>query len=401
MAMKQKAERIIALDYFRGICILVVILSHSSAFSLPVGYLSGVGRLWTSAAEFFLLLSGLTLGIVRGSKIGSDFKAITLKMWRRAGGIYLLNVLMVSLSLLIALFVLSHGLTNDVVGNLPTNSGRHLFWSILNLSYGIGWASFLACYAVYMIFAPFALYTLKTRYWYIVPFISIVIFVLNFSHEAWFGYASNLAVWQLYFVMGMVLARFRLGILACIYNLKEETRKSICRVALTISVVAFALSVLLNFNIVARLAMTARLPTALKDAYMYLLHHRSVFDILFMSNRTGVLRPIVTLLFLATAYLVYQNNKAFLLKYTGKFVNSLGRETLWVFVAQAIAIPLLAALPVARSLPMNLLLTSWLIGLMWLVARRRVMVARSINYYAKIREAVARRYTLAYETETE
>src|SRR4051812_29936590 len=63
--MKKKKDRVVALDYFRGICILIILLSHSAQFSYPIAYLSGMGLLWTSAAEMFFLLSGITLGVVR------------------------------------------------------------------------------------------------------------------------------------------------------------------------------------------------------------------------------------------------------------------------------------------------------------------------------------------------
>src|SRR5690348_10363022 len=114
--MKNPKQRVVAIDYFRGICILVVVLNHSMVFSMPFAYLSGASMLWTSAAEVFLLLSGLTLGIVRGPKIKEDFWQLFKKMWQRAGGIYLLNILVVALSLLMAESLISYGLSNNVLG---------------------------------------------------------------------------------------------------------------------------------------------------------------------------------------------------------------------------------------------------------------------------------------------
>ena len=57
--MKQPKERVIAIDYFRGICILMVLLDHSALFSWPYYYLAGGGVLWTTAAEIFLLLAAV------------------------------------------------------------------------------------------------------------------------------------------------------------------------------------------------------------------------------------------------------------------------------------------------------------------------------------------------------
>src|SRR5262249_23688398 len=116
--MKQAKQRVIALDYFRGLFILAPVLNHAMLFSMPFAYLVGAGRLWTSAAELLIMLSGLTFGIVRSDKIKSDFVSVYKKTLRRAGQIYFMNILVVVLSLALALMVTSRGLTNDVDGAL-------------------------------------------------------------------------------------------------------------------------------------------------------------------------------------------------------------------------------------------------------------------------------------------
>lgn len=374
--MKQAKQRVIAIDYFRGVCILAVVMNHSMAFSMPFAYITGASGLWTSAAEIFLLLSGLTLGIVRGESITSNFWQMVKKMWRRAAGIYLLNILVVSISLLMAVYFTSHGLNNNVLGSLPVNTSLSLLWSILNLSYGVGWASFLALYAIYMIFAPFILYSLRTKYWLAAPVVSLGIFCINFVNPQLFGYASNFALWQLYFVVGLALARFRVPVIGFLYGLKNRSFNLLTKTIYGLSALFLAVNILLNFNIsptVARLAEAGWLPVKLQAAYIALLDHRTTLDIIFMNSRTGILRPMITLLFLATTYLIYQKHKNFLLSRTGYFVNTLGRDTLWVFVAQALTIPALSALRVPRNLAMNFILTSTLIMLMWAVARRRAI----------------------------
>jgi hypothetical protein len=124
--MKKSKQRVVAIDYFRGIFILAVLLNHSAIFSSPFTYLAGDGILWTTAAEMFLLLSGITLWIVRGEQLTASFKSTSIKIWQRAAKTYLIYVVTVILSLTLALYLVSHSLTNDVLGNLPQTHSLQL-----------------------------------------------------------------------------------------------------------------------------------------------------------------------------------------------------------------------------------------------------------------------------------
>src|SRR5438105_2942648 len=151
--MKQKTKRIIDLDYFRGICMLVVILSHSAVFSTPFTYMAGSGRLWTSAAEMFFLLSGITFGIVRGNQITSGFKEVWRKSWQRARSIYLIHISIVFISLLLGFFFISKGLHSYMPGVLPQTAGFGLVAKVASLYYVVGWAAFLMYYVVFLLIA--------------------------------------------------------------------------------------------------------------------------------------------------------------------------------------------------------------------------------------------------------
>src|SRR4051812_35503169 len=97
--MKQQKQRVIAIDYFRGIFILMILLTHSMIFSMPFAYLGGAARLWTGPAEMFMLLSGITYAVVRGDQITTAFKQIVIKTWKRAARFYALSFILVVLSL--------------------------------------------------------------------------------------------------------------------------------------------------------------------------------------------------------------------------------------------------------------------------------------------------------------
>src|SRR5581483_5574442 len=153
--MKHAKDRVVAIDYFRGLCILLVVINHAVAFSMPFALFAGAGGLYTSAAEMFLLLSGVTFAIVRGHQIGPHFSQVVKKTWRRAGILYLINLVLVVCSLAMAVFAVSHNLTNNVAGSLPANNSWGLLADILTFKYTIGWADFLMYYSVFLLFAPF------------------------------------------------------------------------------------------------------------------------------------------------------------------------------------------------------------------------------------------------------
>jgi hypothetical protein len=121
-----------------------------------------------------------------------------------------------------------------------------------------------------------------------------------------------------------------------------------------------------------------------------------------MNNRAGLLRPIAALFYLASAYLIYQTYKRPILSYTGRFVNTMGRDTLWIFVAQAFAIPLLAAIPLQRNLFNNSLLTATLILLMWSLTKRRAVLPALSNYWVELKTSYnTGKYNYLYRSEND
>jgi hypothetical protein len=389
--MKQAKDRVVAIDYFRGIFILVAVVNHGMLFTMPFAYLTGASRLWTSAAEMLLLISGLTFGIIRGEKIKSEFKAIYKKTLRRAAQIYVVNILVVALSLLVALFAISHNLTNDVDGVLPSRSGFSLLWSIMNLSYSIGWGGFLCLFAVFLTAAPLAMYILRSRYWVVVPLASLSFYILNSAMPGAFGDYSNYALWQIYFFSGLLLAKFRIPALNFIYSLKINYRKTAAISLLSLTAVILALCILFEDNNilyprVTHLAAAGWLPDKAIAAYQHLLALKPTVDNLLMDSRTGVLRPLFSLFSLAALYALFQSFKTFWLAKTGKVILTLGKDTLWIFAAQALVIPLLAMIPLQRdNLLNNAALTSALLVVMWGVTKRSAMKPVLQSYAAELR----------------
>lgn len=381
--MKTKKDRVIAIDYFRGVFILAVVLNHSMAFSMPFAYIAGAGNLWTSAAEMFLMLSGLTLWIVRGNQLKSEPVKITKKIWGRAGVIYLAYLIATFISLYIALLMTSHNISDTVPGILPTGNSFSIIFKTMTTQYLIGWAPFLMFYSCLLFVSPAILFLLNTKFWMAVPIISISIYSFSSLVVTNLGSHGFLAIWQLYFITGLLLGKFRIPILNKFSKLKQSSRNKLEKLILISASVIVALSLALNFNLypmIANLCQQGWLPFKMLGVYIHLLLQKPALDHLFLANRTGILRPISSLIIFAAIYIIYQRYKSSLLKRTGGFMTVMGANTLWIFVAQAIAIPILAAVPLARTLLLNTLLTTTLILSMWAVTQRGLAKQAISNY---------------------
>lgn len=401
--MKKSAQRIVAIDYFRGLAILVVTINHAAAFTLPFAYLTGQSRLWTSAAAALFIISGLTFGVVRGPQIRQNFRTVMAKTLHRALYIYGIYIAATLASLALALTFVYHGLpTYFYPGGVPSEHIWQVVLGIFTLRYSFGWTSFLSYFVVFLALAPLLTYLLNNRRWIILPIASVGLYAItsvkgNVTGTDWF------AIWQLYFVIGLVLGRFRMEISNWFYGLNRSTRRYLSAAAVSSAAVVMALSALVEFNfyhLINKLTDLSLIPRGSPSGYLYLKAHKTGFDSLLMQNRSAILRPLVALLVFFAIYIVYQKLKEPILKYTGSFMISLGQNTLWIFAAQGLVIPLLAVLPIPRTVMTNLMLTTALVGAMWLVTKRSSLIAQAKTYTTLGYESLVKlRYSLWLDSE--
>lgn len=392
--MKHAKDRVIALDYFRGICILLVIINHASFFSWPLTYLTSSGVLWTSAAEMFFLISGITLWVVRGKYITTNFWTMVRKMWRRAAAIYLVYLLAVVASLYLAFVLTGHNMATHMPGHLPAASGLSLLTDLMTFKFSIGWANFLMFYAVFMVFAPFIMRSLKSRWWFAAPIASLGLYAASAYGQLPASPYLSFAVWQAYFVLGMLVGRWRLEILRLYFSLSRDLARKVAVFTVAAAGLMLVFSYFLSHpasRVMYHLSQYGLLPSYFYRAYSHIYENHDWLSFLLQNNRAGLLRPVAALVMMAGAYVIYQRFKRPLLKFSGSFVNSMGRETLWIFVAQALAIPLIASLHFGHIRMINdLILTSLLVSSMYLVAKRRVLLPTARAYMRQLTLAIAR-----------
>src|SRR5690606_23989818 len=125
-------------------------------------YISGGNQLPASAAEGFFAISGLLVGYLYAPKILKETKKIFTKIWKRA---FLLWALATFFTIFFTAWAV---LTPDsrAYANRYDREVWRFFANTFALRYGFGWAEFLTRYAMFMLFAPFAVWLVaRGRAW--------------------------------------------------------------------------------------------------------------------------------------------------------------------------------------------------------------------------------------------
>lgn len=214
LAYPARAGRDLRLDLLRGLCVFAMVVDHIGGSSWLYG-LTGGNRWLVSAAEGFVFLSGLTMGLVYREKVRREgLRAATKAALRRAGTLYLLTVAVT------CLFTVLARMTDLAIWNergLAAGEPAELVVGALTLHYTYHGADILAVYTLLVAAAPLLFFLLdegRTGW------------VLAGSWLLWAGYQlfpeqfafpwtirNNhyfpLAAWQVLFVGGLVLGWHR------------------------------------------------------------------------------------------------------------------------------------------------------------------------------------------------
>jgi hypothetical protein len=209
LVAEKKSSRIQTFDLLRGYFLVAIILDHLDFFPNGLDWWSARGSLYVTTAEGFFLISGIVLGIVRGSKlIDLPFHTVTRLLFKRGIQLYVTSAVLILLFTLLGwwFFIDNPGLKNGIAP-LGTNFFEVL-WKTLTLQYFYGWADYLRLYAIFLFISPLAMWLLRKGYWYVVLIASFCI---------WLLFPSSLDVpdttqellqplsWQLIFFSGLTI----------------------------------------------------------------------------------------------------------------------------------------------------------------------------------------------------
>ncbi len=203
-------KRDLRLDLLRGFCLFAMIVDHIAGPSV-LHRITGGNRFYVSAAEGFVFISGLLLGMISRTTIARDgFGAVLTKTLRRAANLYLLMVAL----------TLGFNVCAWLLG-LPWADPQHLggpgtfLWSVLALQRAYWLTDILVLYTLLVAAAPLALWLLRRHQ---------TTWLLAGSWLLWLAYqcypevlarplpatrAFNPAAWQIYFVHALALGYHR------------------------------------------------------------------------------------------------------------------------------------------------------------------------------------------------
>ncbi len=197
------------LDMLRGHYLVAILVDHVSYYggiSLFTFY-NGNGRLWTSAAEGFIFLSGFFVSYVYYPKMIDDSaKRVFKSLWRRAITLYIWSV---ALTLVYVALTLGLGKFPGPTGFINYDSYSNLLVDTMLLRFSYGWADLLPLYVLLLLTAPIILYLFKRNLSVIVLLTSFLLWFTNLYEIECVRFCVSffdLSSWQFMFVLGMFTA---------------------------------------------------------------------------------------------------------------------------------------------------------------------------------------------------
>lgn len=232
-------SRILALDYLRGFFIVIIVIDHLWRWPSLFQYVSGRGELWSSAAEGFVIISGLLVGYIRGYK---DMKKplidVSKKLVKRGVLLYIW-MLITTLALVGVSWLLTFKSSLAYVP-IANNDWWALISSAMRLDFVHSLTHFLYLYAIFLVISPVVIWLLRKRLAWVVAIGSIALWSLQFVADIeWIQ-------WQALFFLPAIVGFYLEDILGWYRNLHRNT-KLVIRVS---SIVITAVTVVISASIV-------------------------------------------------------------------------------------------------------------------------------------------------------
>jgi hypothetical protein len=236
--LKTASSRILALDYLRGFFIIVIIIDHLWRWPNIFELATGRGELWASAAEGFVIISGLLVGYIRGYKNRKKPLAeVSKKLVAR--GVMLYIWMIVTTVLLVSASWALHFKGNIAYIPIETGHWGELIMSTLRVDYVHTLTHFLYLYAIFLVLSPIVVWLLRRGLAWVVAIISCVVWVYGVAHSIeWMQ-------WQLLFFLPAIAGFYFEPLLDRYHKLSGAIRKTIRIGAITITAATVLISSLI------------------------------------------------------------------------------------------------------------------------------------------------------------
>lgn len=323
-------RRIFELDLLRGFFICVIILDHLQFWPSPFQYLTGEGRLWSSAAEGFFLISGLLVGYLRAYKgATTPLRVLSKNLWLRAAMLYMwcviITFVVVALTSVLpdsALALLPKLPESSQVASLPI----YLYY-VISTAFASDWIYFLRLYAIVLAVTPIFLFLIRRKLWWVAALISAILYMSSLL----FQLDEAFLQWQVYF-FGAALIGWKLEAILAWLRSRPRVRSAVLTSLVTISLGTMVVSYFMvhGWNVVE-----SPHPIVTREAYVSV---RAAVDPLFSNNPVVPLRIAISFLWFSGLLALFHIIRPFLMKWLGWLLLPFGQASLTAYTLQAIVL---------------------------------------------------------------
>jgi len=347
------------IDLLRGFCIFVMIVDHVGGESSWLYALTGGNRLYVSAAEGFVLLSGITMGMVHNVTIHRQgIRAMFQKVFGRAWFLYAVTVL-----LTIAFAATSTELGTPYAGLMTPAQGKLDFtFSVVTFHRTYSLTDILVLYTLLVAAAGPALWLIARGYTPLVLGASATAWTIaQLAPEriprAWqiVDGGFPFSAWQLIFFLGLAIGFHR-------DRLAEYLRPR--------RLLAFGIGALVALYIVRAAAMALLGPDDTAA---------DVHELLFDKNAARVGRILALFAAAAFAYTAVTLAWIPLRRYAGGVLLPMGQRALFAYSVQLFAVAFFASELMApvRLERENALFQATAVGMVWLACVQQPRLMRA------------------------
>jgi hypothetical protein len=358
-----KTDRMIVFDLMRGYFLFVIMIDHLLRFFGFWELFTGRGAQWVSAAEGFFFISGIMIGIVRGRRmINEKLSSVVKKCFSRSLKLYLWGIcLSLAFSAMAILLAGHEGIKQPVY----VGSNINLLVKTLSLRFNYGWADFLIYYAVYLLFAPFAIWLLRNKLWHSVLLLSLII---------WLQTSTIMGSWQILFFSGIVVGFHKEEVENFFKSLSLRLKKNLALLVYILSGLSLVASVYFT-----SIAEEYGRPGSNGMLFGFnLLGSREyavdTLRVVFDRNSLAPARLILFYLWFSALYLLFKKFEVVIKERVGWLLLTFGQNSLYVYIVHAILLFLLNLMvPPGQHWAINILINTGFVLTVWFMTKKRFL----------------------------
>jgi hypothetical protein len=369
MASTKESSRVLTFDLLRGYFLLSILLDHLHWYPNGLDWVAARGDLFVSAAEGFFLISGIVLGIVRGSKlIGAPFRQAASLLLRRGVQLYITSVVLVLFFTLIGwwFFMNNPGLKFEIAP--PSTNIFDLIWRTITLQYVYGWADYLRLYAVFLFVSPLALWLLRKGKWYILLIVSVFVWMLFPSDPTIADRTQELLQllsWQLIFFIGMTIGFHWKQLVGWWSKQALWLRRTVVFSILTLAAVTVLINIVIAFGPLFFDIRTIGMQPDIKYKW-----YMAFFD----KERMPLQRLGLFMLWFWAAFYIFRRFETVIIERFGWLLLSFGTHSLYVYTVHAFIIFFVQLWLMPGNILTNFLVSIALIGLIRVMIHYKVLM---------------------------